>query len=96
MKKWISEEETKIRDLTKKGLTEKEIAEKLNKSPQGIKIKRKDMPLRRQGIIVWTEQNIRTMEFLISKGEDNKSIAKILGDNKTEEAVIKKRKELGL
>ena len=96
MENYISEEETKIIQLTKDGFTEKEIAEKLDSFPEAIKTKRENMYLREKGIIVWTDKNIQTLKFLISNTEDDNEIAEIMGDNKTKESIRSKRDKLRL
>lgn len=96
MENFYSEKEIKIRELTKQGLTAKEIAEKLDSFPEAIESTRESMSLRRQGIVVWTDRNVQTLKFLVGAGESDKDIAEIMGDNKTEEAVRKKREDLGL
>ncbi|MFW5985420.1 MAG: hypothetical protein ACOCQ1_03975 [Halanaerobiaceae bacterium] len=83
----------KLKRMNEKGLTDKEIAEKLKRTPKAVESKRLSLNLYKPEP-EWTEEKEKRLLALVAMGESDTEIAEYYGPLIDELEVKKKRREL--
>ena len=93
--KWTDAEVARLKRLNKKGLTDKEIAEEMQRTPKAVESKRLSMNIYKPEP-EWTEKKLKKLKALVKMGETDPEIAEYYGPLINEREVRNKRQELGL
>jgi DNA-binding CsgD family transcriptional regulator len=90
---WATEEVALLRELATQGLSYIEIARRLGRSVHSVRIKARELGIRRQSYKRWTKDEVERLRGLL-KSHSLSEIARILG--RTKSSVAMKVWELGL
>jgi len=92
-KQWTQKEIKKLKSLKEKGLKYKQIADKLNRSVNAIKIRASELGLT-DPVDYYSEKEIETLKQMALNGFSDSEIADKL--NRSRDSVMFKRKKLGI